>query len=304
MTATTDRLDTAAEVNGIPQVRHLNTAVPGPVSQSLQMRKLAAVANGIGTTLPVFIERAGGGIVVDVDGNSLIDLGSGIAVTTVGNANPEVAAAVQKQAAAFTHTCFTVTPYLGYVEVCEELNRLTPGTHEKRSALFNSGAEAVENAIKVARSFTRRNAVVVLEHAYHGRTNLTMGMTAKNMPYKNSFGPFAPEIYRVPMSYPYRDGGATGAEIAEIATTRIEKEIGADNVAVFLPVLATGSMAAAVACLVIWLALDLALVALAAWLGRHPTTERAVERVGPVALPLLYLAIGVVVLVRAGTFTG
>ncbi|MEI8260236.1 MAG: 4-aminobutyrate--2-oxoglutarate transaminase [Actinomycetes bacterium] len=234
MTATTDRLDTAAEVNGIPQVRHLNTAVPGPVSQSLQMRKLAAVANGIGTTLPVFIERAGGGIVLDVDGNSLIDLGSGIAVTTVGNANPEVAAAVQKQAAAFTHTCFTVTPYLGYVEVCEELNRLTPGTHEKRSALFNSGAEAVENAIKVARSFTRRNAVVVLEHAYHGRTNLTMGMTAKNMPYKNSFGPFAPEIYRVPMSYPYRDGGATGAEIAEIATTRIEKEIGADNVAALI----------------------------------------------------------------------
>ena len=234
MTATTDRLDTHAEVNGIRQERHVRTAIPGPTSQTLQMRKLAAVANGIGTTLPVFIERAGGGIVVDVDGNSLIDLGSGIAVNTVGNANSEVVAAVQKQVADFTHTCFTVTPYLGYVEVCEELNRLTPGTHAKRSALFNSGAEAVENAVKIARSFTRRNAVVVLEHAYHGRTNLTMGLTAKNMPYKNSFGPFAPEIYRVPMSYPFRDGGLTGPEIAAAATTRIEKEIGAENVAALI----------------------------------------------------------------------
>lgn len=234
MTATTDRLDTSAEVNGIRQERHLRTAVPGPVSQTLQMRRLAAVANGVGTTLPVFIERAGGGIVVDVDGNSLIDLGSGIAVTTVGNANADVVSAVQQQAALFTHTCFTVTPYLGYVEVCEELNRLTPGNHAKRSALFNSGAEAVENAVKIARSYTRRNAIVVLEHAYHGRTNLTMGLTAKNMPYKNSFGPFAPEIYRVPMSYPLRDGGASGADIAAIATMRIEKEIGAENVAAII----------------------------------------------------------------------
>jgi 4-aminobutyrate aminotransferase/(S)-3-amino-2-methylpropionate transaminase len=231
MTATTDRLDTHAEVNGIRQERHVRTAIPGPTSQSLQMRKLAAVANGIGTTLPVFIERAGGGIVVDVDGNSLIDLGSGIAVNTVGNANSEVVAAVQKQVADFTHTCFTVTPYLGYVEVCEELNRLTPGTHAKRSALFNSGAEAVENAVKIARSFTRRNAVVVLEHAYHGRTNLTMGLTAKNMPYKNSFGPFAPEIYRVPMSYPFRDGGLTGPEIAAAAILSSEKPLAASNAA-------------------------------------------------------------------------
>ena len=215
----------------LPQERRLVTEIPGPRSQAMQARKTAAVSAGVGVMLPVYVERAGGGVVIDADGNSLIDMGSGIAVTTVGNANPEVAAAVQAQVAHFTHTCFMVTPYAGYVEVCEALNRLTPGDHEKRSALFNSGAEAVENAVKIARAYTKRQAVVVLEHGYHGRTNLTMGMTAKNMPYKHSFGPFAPEIYRVPASYPFRDRGLKGPEMAEIAITRIEREIGAGNVA-------------------------------------------------------------------------
>jgi 4-aminobutyrate aminotransferase/(S)-3-amino-2-methylpropionate transaminase len=150
------------------------------------------------------VERAGGGIVVDVDGNQLIDFGSGIAVTTIGNSAPRVVAAVQQQVADFTHTCFMVTPYEEYVAVAEQLNELTPGTHEKRSALFNSGAEAVENAIKIARHHTGRQAVIAFDHAYHGRTNLTMALTAKNMPYKHRFGPFANEIYRVPMAYPYR----------------------------------------------------------------------------------------------------
>jgi 4-aminobutyrate aminotransferase/(S)-3-amino-2-methylpropionate transaminase len=127
-----------------------------------------------------------------------------------------------------------VTPYAGYVEVCEALNRLTPGDHEKRSALFNSGAEAVENAVKIARAHTKRQAVVVVEHGYHGRTNLTMALTAKSMPYKHSFGPFAPEVYRVPTSYPYRDRGLKGPEMAQIAITRIEKEIGAANVAAII----------------------------------------------------------------------
>lgn len=215
----------------LPQERRLVTEIPGPRSMAMQARKTAAVSAGVGVMLPVYVERAGGGVVIDADGNSLIDMGSGIAVTTVGNANPEVAAAVQAQVAHFTHTCFMVTPYAGYVEVCEALNRLTPGDHEKRSALFNSGAEAVENAVKIARAYTKRQAVVVLEHGYHGRTNLTMGMTAKNMPYKHSFGPFAPEIYRVPASYPFRDRGLKGPEMAEIAITRIEREIGAGNVA-------------------------------------------------------------------------
>ncbi len=167
-------------------------------------RRAAAVARGVSTTLPVFIERAGGGVLVDVDGNSLIDFGSGIAVVSVGNAAERVVAGVREQVDAFTHTCFMVTPYEGYVAVCEELARLTPGTHEKRSALFNSGSEAVENAVKIARLATGRQAVVAFDHAYHGRTNLTMALTAKNMPYKNGFGPFAPEIYRMPMAYPFR----------------------------------------------------------------------------------------------------
>lgn len=123
-----------------------------------------------------------------------------------------------------------VAPYEGYVEVCEALNELTPGSHAKKSALFNSGAEAVENAVKIARSYTKRQAIVVFEHGYHGRTNMTMAMTAKNMPYKHTFGPFANEVYRVPVSYPFRDE-RTGSEVAKDAITRIEKEVGGSNVA-------------------------------------------------------------------------
>lgn len=217
----------------LPQERKVVTAIPGPKSQELLARKNAAVASGVGVALPVSIVAAGGGVMVDVDGNSLIDLGSGIAVTGVGNAAPRVVEAVKAQVEQFTHTCFTVTPYEGYVAVAEKLNELTPGDHEKRSALFNSGAEAVENAIKIARHFTKKNAVVVFDHAYHGRTNLTMGMTAKNIPYKDGFGPFAPEVYRVPTSYPYRDG-LTGAEAAEVALTQIEKQVGASNLAAII----------------------------------------------------------------------
>ncbi len=192
--------------------------------------------------MPVFAAAAGGGVIVDIDGNSFIDLGAGIAVTNIGNASPHVVKAVQDQVAAFTHTCFTVTPYESYVQVCEELNRLTPGDHEKRSALFNSGAEAIENAVKIARAFTRRQKIVVFEHAYHGRTNLTMALTAKDMPYKHNFGPFASEVYRVPMSYPYRDGGRSGLEAAKAAILRIDKECGADTVAAILvePILGEG----------------------------------------------------------------
>jgi len=217
---------------GLPQERRLVTDIPGPRSQELMARRAAVVARGVGTTLPVFVDRAGGGVLVDVDGNSFIDFGSGIAVVGVGNAADAVVARVQEQVARFTHTCFMVTPYEGYVEVCEALNRLTPGDHEKRSALFTSGAEAVENAVKIARAHTRRQAVVAFDHGYHGRTNLTMALTAKNMPYKHSFGPFAPEVYRVPMSYPFRDpAGMTGEAAAARAIDLIEKQVGADEVA-------------------------------------------------------------------------
>ncbi|WP_395306883.1 4-aminobutyrate--2-oxoglutarate transaminase [Mycobacterium sp. AMU20-3851] len=224
-------------MTAVEQTRHLATAIPGPRSSDLINRKSAAVARGVGTTMPVYAARAGGGIVEDVDGNRLIDLGSGIAVTTIGNASPKVVEAVAAQAAEFTHTCFMVTPYEGYVAVAEQLNRLTPGSGEKRSALFNSGSEAVENAVKIARAYTRKQAVVSFDHAYHGRTNLTMALTAKSMPYKHGFGPFAPEIYRAPLSYPFRDA-EFGKELAtdgELAARRainvIDKQVGADNLA-------------------------------------------------------------------------
>ncbi|MER5998291.1 4-aminobutyrate--2-oxoglutarate transaminase [Nonomuraea sp. NPDC052116] len=218
----------------IPQERRVVTAIPGPKSQELLARKQAAVPPGIGTTLPVFVTRAGGGVVQDADGNSLIDFGSGIAVTNVGNAAPKVVERVQKQVADFTHTCFMVTPYESYVRVCEKLNELTPGEHEKRTFLVNSGAEAVENAVKIARHATGRQAVVVFDHGYHGRTLLTMTLTAKNMPYKHGFGPFAPEVYRVPLAYPYRwpTGPENCAEEAAAqAIDMITKQIGPGNVA-------------------------------------------------------------------------
>ena len=213
--------------------RKVVTALPGPKSQEIHARRKAVVSAGVTVGFPVYIDRAEGAIIVDVDGNHILDLGSGIAVTTIGHAVPELIKAVSDQVAAFTHTCFMVTPYESYVEVCEELSALTPGTHEKRTALFNSGAEAVENAVKIARHATGRQAIVVFDHAYHGRTNLTMALTAKNMPYKDGFGPFAPEVYRVPMSYPFRDG-LSGAEAAANVIKLIETQIGADNVAAVL----------------------------------------------------------------------
>ncbi|MDV3125799.1 4-aminobutyrate--2-oxoglutarate transaminase [Mycobacterium sp. 21AC1] len=224
---------TTTELAGleITQERRLVTTIPGPLSKQLQSRKETAVARGVGTTLPVYVVAAGGGVLADVDGNQLIDFGSGIAVTTVGNSAPAVVDAVTQQVSAFTHTCFMVTPYEGYLRVAEELNRLTPGDHDKRTVLFNSGAEAVENAVKIARAHTRRQAVVVFDHAYHGRTNLTMAMTAKNRPYKHGFGPFAGEVYRVPTSFPLHDGEIDGAEAARRAVDLIDKQVGSDNVA-------------------------------------------------------------------------
>ena len=206
-------------------------------------RKRDAVPGGVSTVMPVFAARANGGVIEDVDGNSLIDFGSGIAVTTVGSSAPRVVDAVRDQVEAFTHTCFMVTPYAGYVEVAESLNRLTPGTHEKRSVLFNSGAEAVENAVKIARASTGRQAVVAFDHAYHGRTNLTMSLTAKSMPYKHGFGPFAPEVYRVAGSYPYRDD-TDGPTAARRAIETIEKQVGDPAAVVIEPIQGEGGFIA------------------------------------------------------------
>lgn len=216
----------------VPQARRLRTALPGPRSLALAARRNAAVSRGVASTLPVYAAAAGGGTLTDVDGNVLIDFGSGIAVTSVGAADPNVVAAVRDQVERMTHTCFMVTPYEGYVAVCEWLAELTPGDHDKRSVLVNSGSEALENAVKVARVATGRDAIVVLDHAYHGRTTLTMAMTAKAKPYKEGFGPFAPEVYRVPTSYPLRDPeGMTGAEAAVRTIATIERLVGADQVA-------------------------------------------------------------------------
>jgi len=174
---------------------------------------------------------------LDIDGNQIIDLGSGIGVTNVGNAAQRVVDRVIEQVQAFTHTCFTVAPYMNYIEVCEKLNAMTPGSHKKKSLLVNSGAEAVENAVKIARHYTKRAAIVVFEHSYHGRTNLTMALTAKNMPYKEGFGPFAPEVYRVPMPYSFHwvgDQATISQDAIDMVTHKIDKEIGAHNVAAIL----------------------------------------------------------------------
>jgi 4-aminobutyrate aminotransferase/(S)-3-amino-2-methylpropionate transaminase len=225
----------------VKQSRHLSTKIPGPKSQEITSRRHASVSHGVAMSIPIFIERAGGGILQDVDGNRLIDLGSGIAVTGIGNADPGVVAAANEQAERLTHTCFMVAGYEPYVALCERLNEVTPGDHDKRSVLFNSGAEAVENAVKIARAHTGKRSVVAVEHAYHGRTNLTLALTAKSMPFKRSFGPFAPDIFRVPTSYPLRDG-LSGPEAAARAIARIEIEVGSDDLAALIiePILGEG----------------------------------------------------------------
>jgi 4-aminobutyrate aminotransferase / (S)-3-amino-2-methylpropionate transaminase / 5-aminovalerate transaminase len=227
----------------LPQERRIVTSIPGPRSVALMERKKAVVADTIAPLMPIFVTSAGGGIIQDVDGNSLIDLAAAVAVTTVGNAAPAVVSGVQQQVARFTHASFFITPYENYVEVCENLAELTPGEHAKKSALFTSGAEAVENAVKVARYATGRMAVGVFEHAYHGRTNLTMTMTGKYMPYRHGFGPGASEIYRAPYSYPLRDPeGMTGEEAAARAIDSFERQVGAENLAcvVVEPILGEG----------------------------------------------------------------
>jgi 4-aminobutyrate aminotransferase/(S)-3-amino-2-methylpropionate transaminase len=222
----------------IAQERRLVTEIPGPRSRELMERRLASVPRGVFWTTPVFAEAASGAIVRDVDGNSLIDLGAGLAVLNTGNGDPAVREAVSHQLDRLTHTCMHVTMTEPYVELAERLNALVPvAGGEARTMFTNSGAEAVENAVKVARYFTRRPGVVVFDHAFHGRTLLAMTMTAKVMPYKQFLGPFAPEVYRLPFSYPYRcpTGGTSPEDCADrcaaFAVDHLDKEIGPENVA-------------------------------------------------------------------------
>ena len=224
-------------LTNLTQERRLVTAIPGPKSIEALKRRSEATSGGLGMAIPVIIERASDAILLDIDGNQIIDMGSGIGVVNVGNSASRVVDRVIEQVQAFTHTCFTVAPYMNYIEVCEKLNAMTPGTHKKKSLLVNSGAEAVENAVKIARHYTKRPAIVVFEHSYHGRTNLTMALTAKNMPYKEGFGPFAPEVYRVPMPYSFHwvgDQATITEDSIAMVTHKIDKEIGAHNVAAIL----------------------------------------------------------------------
>jgi 4-aminobutyrate aminotransferase/(S)-3-amino-2-methylpropionate transaminase len=219
-------------VNRLPiaQERRIVTPIPGPKSQALQKRRLAVIPAGVSSAQPFFIERAHGAIVVDVDGNQFIDLGAGIGVMTIGHTDDAVVAAASAQLAEFTHVMFTVTPYEGYVRVAELLAEHTPGDFPKKTVLLNSGAEAVENAVKIARKYTGRSGVAVLDHAYHGRTNLTMAMTHKAMPYKLGFGPFASDVYHAPNSYPFRDG-LSGADAAARTIAYLDKVVGGSDLA-------------------------------------------------------------------------
>ncbi|GAA1497532.1 4-aminobutyrate--2-oxoglutarate transaminase [Paeniglutamicibacter kerguelensis] len=234
----------AAEAATLPQTRHLATAVPGPRSTELHAERTAQVTNGFGITLPVFVTRAEGGIIEDVDGNRLIDFASGIAVTSLGASNKLVAERVAAQLAAFTHTCFMVTEYESFTKVCAWLNRNTPGDFEKRTGLFSTGAEAVENAIKIARAATGRPNVLVFDEAYHGRSLLTMAMTAKVNPYKLNFGPLPTEIIRAASANPLRpaEGLAAGAEAAleSVEATILEHGAGTFAAMVIEPIQGEG----------------------------------------------------------------
>jgi 4-aminobutyrate aminotransferase/(S)-3-amino-2-methylpropionate transaminase len=216
--------------DSISQERRIVTAIPGPKSEALHRRRLAVVPTGVNSALPAYIESAHGAILRDVDGNQFIDMGAGIGVTTVGHTDDAVVAAVAEQVAKLTHAAFTISPYEGYVRVAELLAEHTPGAHAKKTVLQNSGAEAVENGVKIARKYTGRNGVAVLDHAYHGRTSLTMAMTFKAMPYALGFGPFPGDIYRAPNSYPFRDG-LSGADAAKRTIAYLEKSVGASDLA-------------------------------------------------------------------------
>ncbi|GAA4478961.1 4-aminobutyrate--2-oxoglutarate transaminase [Enteractinococcus fodinae] len=214
----------------LDQSRKLVTELPGPKAREMRERMETYVPKALSPSTPAFASRVEGGILEDVDGNRLIDLGAGIAVTTVGASHPKVVEAVKQQVEDFTHTCFMVTPYDSYTQLAQRLDELVPISGQTRSVLLNSGAEAVENAVKIARAYTGKQAIAAFDHAYHGRTTLTMGLTAKNMPYKDSFGPFASELYRVPGSYPFRDG-LSGEEAAARTISSLESQIGANNLA-------------------------------------------------------------------------
>src|SRR5215207_5507472 len=231
MTDTQTPVETVPATQGsVPQERKIVTTIPGPRSQELHARRQAVVSSGVSSALPVYIRRAHGTILEDVDGNRFLDFGVGIGVTTVGHTQSHVVAAAAEQLHDVIHTLFTITPYEEYVRVAELLAAHTAGDFAKKTVLVNSGAEAVENGVKIARKHTGRRAVAVLDHAYHGRTNLTMAMNYKASPYATGFGLLAGDVYHAPSSYPYHDS-LSGQDAAARTVAYLEKVVGASDLA-------------------------------------------------------------------------
>ena len=230
---------------------HLGTEIPGPLSRELQQRREASVPRGVTSVLPVFVRRANGVTIEDIDGNQFLDFTGGIGCQNMGHCSPEVVAAIKAQSEELLHTCFMVTPYEGYVRLAEELNNRAPGDFRKKTFFVNSGAEAVENAVKIARHYTCRAAVIAFEDAFHGRTQLALSLTGKSKPYKSGFGPFAPEIYRMPFAYCYRCSynliyPGCEVECARRMEVEFKRQIEAESVAavIFEPVLGEGGFVA------------------------------------------------------------
>jgi 4-aminobutyrate aminotransferase / (S)-3-amino-2-methylpropionate transaminase / 5-aminovalerate transaminase len=210
--------------------------IPGPRSAELFKRRESAIPRAVFNTVPIFVAAGMGAQLTDVDGNEFLDFAGGLGVLNIGRGNPRVLEAVHEQVDRFIHECFHVSLYEGYVELAERLNDLTPGTHPKKTMLANSGAEAVENAVKIARYSTERPAVLGFSNAFHGRTLMSMTLTAKDMPYRKGFGPYAPEVYRVPFAYCYRcpfglEYPSCGIACAEHAADVIDSQIGRDALA-------------------------------------------------------------------------
>ena len=210
----------------------LKTEIPGPRSQEILARKQAVVANPLSITLPVVVESGRGALLTDVDGNTFIDFTGGVGCLNVGHAHPRLTEAVQRQAEKFLHTDFTVVPYEVYIELAERLVALAPFSGPAKAAFFNAGTEAVENAVKFARSYTKRPAVIGFEGAFHGRTLLSMTLTSKQHPYKAGLGPFAPEVYRVPFPNAYR--GPSVAEALEALERAFITTVAPESVAAII----------------------------------------------------------------------
>jgi len=221
----------------------IKTEIPGPKSRALMARREAAIPRGPSNATPVFAARADGAAIEDVDGNRYLDFAGGIGCLNIGHRSPRVISAIQAQLEKHLHLCFAVTPYEGYVAVAEKLNALAPGKFPKKTILLNSGAEAIENSIKIARAYTKRPAVICFEDAFHGRTLLTMTLTSKTHPYKAGFEPFASDVYRIPFAYPYRgEKGATAETFAHYLEDAFKRSVAPESVAALIvePVLGEG----------------------------------------------------------------